>query len=458
MLTATIATNLVYPIRTQGRWIRHYTPGRHWDCLYTMDCGMVGLGLAELDVDRSIDLLNTYVTDEDQQPAFIHHGSVIPTQFYQFLELWNRTGSDELAAYFYQRLRRYYRFLAGHDPASTTRPFRSDLLCAWDYWTNTGWDDYPAQSHTVRRRVTATMAPVVITVHLIRCARILRMVAAELGDVIEAAGATEEYEADIATFEAALQRHSWDEEAGYFSYVVHDDSGRPTGPLRHVSGANFNMGLDCASPLFAGSCTPDQERVLIGRLTDSRHLWSHNGLSVVDRAAPYYSSDGMFNGGVWMIHQWFLWKTYLTLGIADEARRIAQTALRLWAEETAATYNCWEHFHLHTGHGMGGHHFGGLSSPVLNSFHAYHVPGRLTAGLDTVLRAEQWGDGNRSLRAELHQYGAPARQPTVIVVLAADRVRAATWNGAPVAFREELAGTAEITLPSGSQDGVLEVR
>ena len=36
--------------------------------------------------------------------------------------------------------------------------------------------------------------------------------------------------------------------------------GSPPGILRHESGANFNMGLDGASPLFAGICTPEQEQ------------------------------------------------------------------------------------------------------------------------------------------------------------------------------------------------------
>ena len=44
-MAATVLSNIVYPIRAQGQFIRHYTPGRWWDSLYTWDSGFVGLGL-----------------------------------------------------------------------------------------------------------------------------------------------------------------------------------------------------------------------------------------------------------------------------------------------------------------------------------------------------------------------------------------------------------------------------
>ena len=74
------------------------------------------------------------------------------------------------------------------------------------------------------------------------------------------------YEEDIALWSDALQKHSWDPDAGYFSYVLHDDQGQATGILRHESGANFNLGQDGVMPLLAGICTPAQEQTLLGHL------------------------------------------------------------------------------------------------------------------------------------------------------------------------------------------------
>ena len=91
-MAATELLNVVYPVYTRRQFIRHHTPGKWWDCLYTWDSGFIGLALLELDIERAIDNLNAYVTETgDTHAAFIHHGSPVPTQMYLFHELWNRT-------------------------------------------------------------------------------------------------------------------------------------------------------------------------------------------------------------------------------------------------------------------------------------------------------------------------------------------------------------------------------
>ena len=264
-MAATLLTNVVYPVYTRRRYIRHFTPGKWWDCLYTWDSGFIALGLLELDIERAIDCLNAYTTPPgDPQAAFIHHGSPAPIQIYAFLELWNRTQDRALLEYFYPRLRQMYLFLAGRLGSSTTRKMKSGLLKTWDYFYNSaGWDDYPPQVHVHRHGLEPTVTPVINTSHALRSARILQMAARALGlsdDITD-------YETDIAAWTDALNRYSWDGEAGYFSYVTHDDEGRPTGILRHESGANYDMGLDGASPLFAGICNAEQEAALIARLS-----------------------------------------------------------------------------------------------------------------------------------------------------------------------------------------------
>ncbi|MEI8192038.1 MAG: hypothetical protein WCI75_20185, partial [candidate division NC10 bacterium] len=249
-MATTLLTNVVYPVYTRRRYIRHFTPGKWWDCLYTWDSGFIALGLLELDIERAIDCLNAYTTPPgDGQAAFIHHGSPAPIQIYAFLELWNRTQDRSLLEYFYPRLRQMYLFLAGRLGSSTTGRMKSGLLKTWDYFYNSaGWDDYPPQVAVHRGGLEATVTPVINTSHAIRSGRILQMAARALGlpdDITD-------YETDIAAWTDALNRCSWDAEAGYFSYVTHDDAGRPVGILRHESGANYDMGLDGASPLFAG--------------------------------------------------------------------------------------------------------------------------------------------------------------------------------------------------------------
>lgn len=452
-MAATLLTNVVYPVRTRGTWIRHYTPGRWWDSLYTWDAGFIGLGLAELDLDRAVDTLNAYLTEPDtEDAAFIHHGSPVPTQFYLFQELWNRTQSRALLGYFYPRLRQYHRFLAGRMGSSTTRNLRSGLIRTWDYFYNSGgWDDYPPQVHVHRYGLQQRVTPVISTSQVIRTAKIMKMAALTLGEPVG------EFDSDISLLSNALQTSAWDDEAGYFGYVEHDEQGRPVGILRHEDGTNYNMGMDGASPLVAGVCTQDQEARLVAALMSEAHLWTPYGLTTVDRSAPYFSTDGYWNGAVWMPHQWLFWRALLDLGCGDEAHRIASTALGVWQQEVARSYNCFEHFTAETGRGAGWHHFGGLSAPVLSWFGAYHRPGRLTVGLDIWIESLEIAAGHSGLRARLRHVGPAHHEPTAIVTMVPGQY-VVTWNGMPLAARERFPGTLEITFPRRLIEGELEVR
>ena len=82
LMNAVLCTNVVYPVYTRGQYIRHYTPGRWWDCVYTWDSGFIGMGLAQTSLRNAFDCLNTYLMPPDSvDAAFLHHGSMVPTQF-----------------------------------------------------------------------------------------------------------------------------------------------------------------------------------------------------------------------------------------------------------------------------------------------------------------------------------------------------------------------------------------
>ena len=453
-MAAVALTNVVYPVYTKRRYVRHYSPGKWWDSLYTWDSGFTGIGLAQLDVSRAIDCLNAYTTEPgDPENAFILHGTPVPVQHYLFLELWNLTQSRTLLDHFYPRLRQYHLFLAGRLGSSNTRSFKSGLLKTWSYFYNTGWDDYPPQVSMHKDKLTARTATAIINSHLIRTARLLAQAARVLGRPEDVAV----YEEDIALWGGALQKHSWDSAAGYFSYVLHDEQGEATGILRHESGANFNLGQDGVMPLLAGICTPAQEKILLGHLQSPARLWSRIGLSTVDQSAPYYRHDGYWNGAVWMPHQWFLWKTMLDLGQADFAFQIAQTALDLWKAEVDESYHCFEHFLIASGRGAGWHQFSALSSPVLAWFAAYYRPGRLTTGFDTWIHHCAFAPNHSALSAELELRGSSAAEATLLVNLQPGRPGRAQWNGQSIPAHPAKSGTWQITLPRNAGRGRLQV-
>lgn len=454
-MAATVLTNVVYPVYTRRRYIRHYTPGKWWDCLYTWDSGFIGLGLVELDLERAVDCLNAYTTPPgDPQAAFLHHGSMVPVQHYLFLELWNRTQDRALVEYFYPRLRQYYRFFAGRLGSSTTRQMKSGLLKTWDYFYNSGgWDDYPPQVFVHQNHLEASVTPVISTAHGIRIAKILQMAARALresGDVLE-------YQVDIDTWTHSLNRYAWDEQAGYFSYVCHDQDGQPQAVLRHPGGQNYNMGLDGASPFFAGACSPEQESLLLERLSSPDRMWTPLGICTVDKQADYYRVDGYWNGAVWFPQQWFYWKALLDSGLPGFAAQIAGTALETWKAEVDASYHCFEHFIVQTGRGAGWHQFSGLSTPTLLWYGAYHRPGRLTTGFDTWINTRQFRDGNRRLEAEFEHCGSEGHAFTILATMSPGFTYQATWNGRSTAYTERFPGCIEITLDGNEPKGRLEI-
>ncbi len=451
LMAATVLTNVVYPVYTRRTFIKHNTPGRWWDCLYTWDSGMLGLGLLQYDLRRALECLQTYLTPVgDEHCAFIHHGSMVPTQFALAIELMNRGLGKDAMAFLYPRMKQYYDFYTGKAGGSTMR-MPSGLLRSWDYFYNSGgWDDYAPQKTVHQLGLSKRTAPMVNTCHAIIASRALEMMADALG----VSGDQDVYRADREAFAAAMQTHAWDEDAGFFGYVLHDETGSVTGLLRHEpSGQNHNMGLDGLYPMVVGAVTKEQNERMRQTLLSPR-LLTPVGLTTVDTTAAYYTRDGYWNGAVWMPHQWFFFKGLLDDGDARGAERIAKRGLDVWAAEADESYLCFEHFMVEGGRGAGWHHFSGLSSPVCDWYSTYYQPFRLTVGLRTRVLSFKNCPDDFSLTAELKHYGAHA--PVILACMPAGRLYAATWNGQPVNVGYAFSGALEIRL-DGAEQGVLEI-
>jgi hypothetical protein len=418
ILKTVLLTNIVYPVYNQGSYIRHSTPGKWWDCLYTWDSGFIGLGLLESDINRAIENLNAYLTEPGNQSAFVHHGSPVPVQHYLFFEIWNRTQSKELLEYFYPRLKQYYIFLSGNSISSTTRKYKSNLLQTWDYFYNSGgWDDYPSQ-YFMHQEKLENIAPVITTAHCIRIAKFLKMYA----NILELKNDSVFYEKDIDILTDALQKYSWDETSGYFSYVCHDENGLPVSIFRHSSGENFNQGLDGAYPIVSGICTASQEIGITEKIKSPKRIWSNAGLSAVDQSSSYYRKDGYWNGTVWMSHQWFFWKTLFDIGEYEFAEKVAHRALDIWKQECDSSYRSLEHFLIETKRGAGWHAFGGLSSPVLNWFNAYYKIGTVNTGFDSIILSKTFLEDFSSMNLKIRIYPRKSEGgiTSILVVLKPD--------------------------------------
>jgi hypothetical protein len=386
LLQATLLTNVVYPIDAFGEPIRHFCPGKNWNSLYTWDCGFIAWAMSEIDPGRGYEIIRQYTTAPEEEAPFVHHGTPLATQILAIGDVWERGGCDEAQLReIYPRLKRFYDYMSGPEYRKA-----SGLLSTWHLFYNSGgWDDYPPQ-WTLRpqKELRARTAPMVSTSYYIRCAKILRLLAAHLGlkkDI-------KQYDRDIAAMSKGILDNAWDAQSGYFGYVRHDAEGVPEGLYRTEDGVNFNMGLDGVTPLVAGITDEEQSRRLLQHIFTEGELWSPCGITAVDQRAPYYRIDGYWNGTVWLPHQMILWKTMLDLGLPEKARLIADTALANWERECEDSYNCYEHFMLATGRGGGWNNFSGLSSPIINWYNAYHRSGTVSTGFGTLVIKAEWSE------------------------------------------------------------------
>ena len=389
IMSAVTLTNVVWPVYCKRGFIRHNTPGGNWDSLYTWDSGFIGMGLAQMDIQRAKECLNTYLTDiNDKHSPYIFHGTPLPTQILLYAEIYVKKGDKEFLREFYPYVKQQYRYFA--DMRKRDKIQETGLFSLWHVFYNSGgWDDYPTQEYVHEHGLEGQVCPVINTAFTILCGKILKQIAEEIGEDIT------EYNEDIAFYSNAIQTYAWDKQSGYYGYVSYDE--KPS--ILQIGGVNGNMGMDGVYPYIAGVSNEEQSEAIVQNIKDG--LMTDVGVSVVDTRAPYFREDGYWNGSVWMPHQWILWKALLDHGEIDLAMEIATKALDVWEKEVSITYNCYEHFVISNGRGAGFHHFSGLSTPVLMWFAALYRPYTVTTGFMSIVRNVKRDEATYSFEVKL---------------------------------------------------------
>lgn len=451
LLQATLLTNVVYPIYRHGEWIRHHTPGKRWDSLYTWDSGFIGLGLLECDRRLAEYVLDLYLSQpENPDFAFLMHGSPVPVQAYLYLELLQRSKDKKKLLSWYPRLKRYYEFLSGKGEGSAVDPFKSRLTTTFDYFYNcSGMDDLPPQMEMYAQGKSADCAPAFATSQLVRMAKILRMAAKEQG----LADDVKEYDADIELRSRALLTYAWDEESGYFGYVVHDGQKRPVGIFKTAEGENLSKGMDGIYPLIAGICSPEQEKRILQHIFSDKEMFSRVGISAVDMSASYYQSNGYWNGNVWFSHQWFIWKTMLDLGKTDEAYQIAKVALDSWKREVDYSYYTFEMLNIATARGGWFHQFGGLSSPVNIWAAAYYKKGTVTCGFDLWIEEQSYEEDTDTFRITVTNHADRPGSLLMVTKGSHKEELEAVLNGKLIPVTHRTDGAVECQIPAKIKNG-----
>lgn len=432
IMRATTLTNVVFPIYCKEQYIRHNTPGRLWDSLYTWDSGFIGMGLNTVSFMRAKDCLNTYLTDkEDIHSPFIFHGSVVPTQMLLYLEIWNKWADEKFLREFYPYMERYYDFFSDLPDNDTNLSKTFEI-----FYNSGGWDDYPPQKYVCDNNLKDKAYPVITTAITVLCAKIMKNIAQKLDcDYTK-------YDNDIAKLTSAIQEKMWDDQTGYFTYVTNENGN--VKPLKYKSEINYNMGFDGIYPYIADICTKEQKERIESNIKDG--LFTKYGVSVVDTRAPYFRKDGYWNGSIWMPHQWILFKAYLDHGKGDVAYDIAKCALDVWKAEVDLTYNCYEHFMIENGRGAGFHQFSGLSTPVLLWYDTYFVPGNITGGFQTLFDNIKWNDNKSGVEFDILN---TLENSKVIICLDENYEYEFIVNGLCVNARKITSGAYEIDAKKG---------
>ena len=454
LLRAAMFQNTVYPLYHHGDFVVHHTPGKRWDSFYTWDSGFIGLEMNMYNPKIAEYILDLYLSEEDNRDyAFLLHGSPVPVHIYQYYDMLSRTNDKTKLYAYYDRVKRFYEFLCGRADGSTTAKFKSGMTTTFEYFYNcSGMDDLPPQVETYRKKLQLLTAPCISSSQVIRCAKILSVIAEHLGKAED----SEQYRADIKRVSDGLQKYAWDEDAGYFSYVVHDENGEPKEQLRSQSGENMNKTMDGIYPLIAGITDENQTEKLLSHIQSEDEMMSKVGISAVNMKAGYYATNGYWNGNVWFSHQWFVWKTMLDLGESDFAYKIAKTALDAWKKEVEYSYYTFEMMSITTGRGGWFHNFGGLSAPVNIWANAYYNPGTFSFGFDVFCENSDFSEDFTSFNATVSHYNA--KRSTVIVVMNDNYDYKVTVNGEEAEFLIREKGTLEIAIPEDIKTAEISVQ
>ena len=446
LLRAAMFQNTVYPLYHHGEYVIHHTPGKRWDSFYTWDSGFIGLDMLEFSPKIADYILDLYLSDKDNKDyAFLLHGSPVPVHLYQYYEMLQKT-SDKSELYdYYDRAKMFYDFLAGKINGSTTATFEYFYNCS-------GMDDLPPQVLMYKNNLQLKTAPCISSSQVIRTAKLLTVIAEHLGKSED----VKAYSEDIKRISNGLQKYAWDDEAGYYSYVIHDETGEAKEQLRSESGENMNKTMDGIYPLKAGITTDEQTGRILSHLKSEDEMMSKVGISAVNMKAGYYATNGYWNGNVWFSHQWFVWKTMLDIGEADFAYKIAKVALDSWKREVEYSYYTFEMLSITTGRGGWFHNFGGLSAPVNIWASAYFKAGTFNLGFDSFCENYSFENDFTHFSADVSHYNG--KDSIMLVVMNDKNNYVVTVDGEKAVFNERSKGTFEIKLPSDKKRVKIEIQ
>lgn len=377
-LRDTLLFNINYPFPFEGRYTHYLVPSKFFPLPYSWDGGFAAVGLSTFAPAMAWRQTGFFMAADTDAFPFFYCGSPVPTPLYALWDTLQNTRDAGALERLYNGAARMHDFYLGRTPGSQVNAHHDGLLSTYAYNYNLGIDDHPIQRWAEHNHLTRQgLYSIILMSQVLRCARIMRNLARRLGRESD----VERFRKDVELLSGIIDRNMWDPESGLYGWLYR----KPSGAVAPVvlDGCAGDRSACAFLPLFAGITS--RKAPLIDALFDPDRFRTPHGISSVDRQAPSYNPDGYWNGSVWPVMQWYLWRGLLEAGAPGPAREIAETILATWQQAWDREHYLGEHFRLKLERMSGAPNFGGLSAALLPMHAAYFKPYHVTPQFEVML-------------------------------------------------------------------------
>ncbi len=372
--------NVNYPLQLFGSHSPYYVPSKYFPLPYSWDGGFIAVGMASFAPELALQQASYFFADEEHDFPLLCCGSPVPTSLYALWSVFQEKKDLSVLSCSYAGAKRMYDFYLGRTPGSLVNAHHDGLLSTYPYNYNLGIDDHPVQRWGEQCQLTKKgLYSIILMPQILRIARIMRNIAHLLDFEADA----EQYRKDAELLASIIEGQMWDEESGLYGWLCRTDRG--VEPVV-MDGCAGDRSACAFLPLFAGQ-TAHKER-LIQQMTDPARFSTPFGISSVDMQAPSYNPNGYWNGGIWPVLQWYLWRGLLESGEPALARKVAETILGTWSRCFEKEHYLGEHFMITPAQMNGAPNFGGLSAILIPMHAAYFWKYQITSCYDVVVLSQ----------------------------------------------------------------------
>jgi hypothetical protein len=369
--------NINYPLRISGLPSHYIVPAKYFPIPYSWDGGLTALGTAFLAPDFALEQTNYFMAEDEYSFPFLYVGSPVPTPVYALWEIYQVKNDLKVLSNNYAGAKRMYDFYLGRTPGSTVNANNDGFLSTYAYNYNLGIDDHPIQRWAEKHQITNKgLYSLILIAQILRLARIMRNIA----HLLKLEADAEQCRLDSKLLASIIDEQMWDEDSGLYGWLCQTDNGIE--PVM-LDGCVGDRSACSFLPLFAGQTT-HKERLIEHMLNPDRFNTPF-GISSVDMSAPYYNPHGYWNGGIWPVMQWYIWRGLLESGEPVLAKKVAKTILKTWQECFDKQHYLGEYFMILNEQMNGVPNFGGLSAILLPMYAAYFIKYQITSCYDVII-------------------------------------------------------------------------